>query len=72
MRTAVWIVMCSEPVIRAPSRGLLTGVFLAECHQAGHLVFRKFHFLATETNRIGRQIHEPCKAGRFEGGDWWT
>ena len=37
MRTAVWIVMCSEPEIRRPS-GACSRVLLAERHEAGHLV----------------------------------
>ena len=35
--TAVWMVMCSEPVMRAPLSGWLARVFLADRHQAGHL-----------------------------------
>ena len=37
--TAVWIVMCSEPVIRAPLSGLRRAVFLAQRHQARHFGF---------------------------------
>ena len=37
--TAVWIVMCSEPVIRAPLSGCDGAVFLAQRHQARHLGF---------------------------------
>ena len=36
--TAVWIVMCSEPVMRAPLSGCCGAVLLAHGHQAGHLV----------------------------------
>ena len=38
IRTAVWIVMCSEPAIRAPGQRLVGAVALAHRHQAGHLV----------------------------------
>ena len=44
--TAVWMVMCSEPVTRTPSSGLAGGVFLADRHQAGHLVLGDVDFLA--------------------------
>ena len=37
IRTAVWMVMCSEPVMRAPLSGWLGGVLLADGHEAGHL-----------------------------------
>ena len=35
--TAVWIVMCSEPEMRAPLSGWACGVLLADRHEAGHL-----------------------------------
>ena len=35
--TAVWIVMCSEPVMRAPLSGCDAPNSLAQRHQAGHL-----------------------------------
>ena len=38
IRTAVWIVMCSEPAIFAPGERLALGVALTHRHQAGHLV----------------------------------
>ena len=34
--TAVWIVMCSEPAMRAPLSGWRLAEFLARRHQAGH------------------------------------
>ena len=45
--TAVWMVMCSEPAMRAPLSGCV-GVFLADGHQAGHLDLGDVDFLAAE------------------------
>jgi hypothetical protein len=50
--TAVWIVMCSEPAMRAPFSGL-RAVFLAQRHQARHFGFGDVEFLAAE---IGQAI----------------
>ena len=36
--TAVWMVMCSEPVTRTPASGFDGGVLGADRHQAGHLL----------------------------------
>jgi hypothetical protein len=44
--TAVWMVMCSEPVMRAPCSGLGSGEFFANRHQARHFGFGDAHFLA--------------------------
>ena len=44
--TAVWIVMCSEPVMRAPFSGCDFGELLADRHQAGHLGLGDQDFLA--------------------------
>jgi hypothetical protein len=44
--TAVWMVMCSEPVMRAPFKRLLGSEFLADGHQAGHFGFGDADFLA--------------------------
>ena len=44
--TAVWMVMCSEPVMRAPLSGCVCGVLLADGHQAGHLGLGDGDFLA--------------------------
>ena len=46
--TAVWIVMCSEPVMRAPVSGLLRRELLAGRHQAGHLDLGERDLLAAE------------------------
>ena len=48
MSTAVWIVMCSEPVMRAPASGLRRAVALAQRHEAGHLVLGELDLLAAE------------------------
>ena len=44
--TAVWMVMCSEPVMRAPLSGCVLREFLADRHQAGHLGLGDGDFLA--------------------------
>ncbi len=46
--TAVWIVMCSEPVIRAPFSGCCAAYSRAHRHQAGHLVLGERDLLAPE------------------------
>ena len=44
--TAVWIVMCSEPAMRAPAQRLLARVLLADGHEAGHLGLGDLDLLA--------------------------
>ena len=44
--TAVWMVMCSEPAMRAPFSGCFAAVFLADGHQARHLGLGDRDFLA--------------------------
>ena len=44
--TAVWIVMCNEPVMRTPCERFAGGVFLADRHQAGHFLLGDVDFLA--------------------------
>ena len=46
--TAVWIVMCSDPAMRAPFSGLRCAELLAQRHQARHLGFGDGQFLAAE------------------------
>ena len=48
MSTAVWTVMCSEPVMRAPASGLLAPCSRAQRHEAGHLVLGELDLLAAE------------------------
>ena len=54
IRTAVWMVMCSEPVMRAPLSGCCGAVLLAHGHQAGHLVLGERDLLAAEVGE--RQV----------------
>ena len=51
MRTAVWMVMCSEPAIRAPASGLAAAVALTHRHQAGHLVLGEGDLGAAEVGQ---------------------
>ena len=44
--TAVWMVMCSEPAMRAPFSGCAGAEFGARRHQAGHLDLGDVEFLA--------------------------
>ena len=53
MSTAVWMVMCSEPVMRAPVERLAVGVLGPQGHEAGHLVLGELDLLAAEA-RPGR------------------
>ena len=46
--TAVWIVMCSEPAMRAPFSGLRLAELGAERHQPGHLGLGDVDLLAAE------------------------
>ena len=48
INTAVWIVMCSEPVIRAPFSGCAAAYSRADRHQARHLVLGEHDLLAAE------------------------
>ena len=59
--TAVWMVMCSEPVIRAPRSGWLRRVLLADRHQARHLVLGEPDLLAPELGQ--RQIGDLERDG---------
>ena len=46
--TAVWMVMCSEPEMRAPASGLDGPNSLRSAQQAGHLVLGEVDLLAPE------------------------
>ena len=50
--TAVWIVMWSEPVMRAPLSGLRLAEFLAHRHQARHLDLGHVDFLAAPIGEL--------------------
>ena len=49
--TAVWMVMCSEPVMRAPFSGCPVAEFLAAGHQARHLGFGDLDLLAAPVGK---------------------
>ena len=46
MSTAVWMVMCSEPVMRWPASGFFARVLRAHRHEAGHLLLGELDLLA--------------------------
>ena len=46
MRTAVWIVMWSDPVMRTPASGFSERILFANGHQPWHLLFGNRNFLA--------------------------
>ena len=48
MSTAVWIVMCNEPEMRAPASGLLGPNSARSAAKAGHLVLGEVDLLAAE------------------------
>ncbi len=50
--TAVWMVMCSEPAMRAPRSGLLVAVLGPQGHEPGHLVLGELDLLATEAGQL--------------------
>ena len=58
--TAVWMVMCRLPMMRAPASGFFAGVALAQRHQPGHLLLGEADFLAAELGEA--QIRAPCTA----------
>ena len=66
MSTAVWIVMCSEPVMRAPASGLRRAVLLAQRHEAGHLVLGELDLLAAELGE--REVGDLEVGGLGRGG----
>ena len=49
--TAVWIVMCSEPEMRAPFSGCVVAELLAAGHQARHFGFGDLDFLAAPAGK---------------------
>ena len=60
------MVMCSEPVIRAPLSGLDAPIFAAQRHQARHLGFGDIDLLAAE---IGEgNVLDDIVAGQGFGG----
>ena len=67
MSTAVWMVMCSEPMIRAPAERLGVGELGAGGHQAGHLVLGQLDLLAAEA---GEGEVGDLEVVRGEGHVW--
>ena len=69
MSTAVWIVMCSEPAIRAPGERLVGAVALAHRHQAGHLVLGELDLGAAEVGQaeVGDLVVHVCSCGSVRG-----
>ncbi len=63
--TAVWIVMCRQPAMRAPFSGLDAAVFLARGHQAGHLVLGHGDLLAAPVGQ--RDVLHLVVLGRHVG-----
>jgi hypothetical protein len=51
--TAVWIVMCSDPVMRAPLSGCFGPYSSRSRHQTGHFVLGQFDLLATRGGERG-------------------
>jgi hypothetical protein len=64
--TAVWIVMCSEPVMRAPFRGLRGAEFGAQRHQAGHFGFGDGDFGAAKIGQA--EVGDHIVLAGFERG----
>ena len=62
--TAVWIVMCSDPVMRAPASGWASA-YSAGGHQARHLVLGEPYLLAPE---LGEGKVGDLEIGAARGG----
>ena len=56
MSTAVWMVMCSEPVMRWPAQRLLRARTPAHRHEAGHLLLGELDLLAAPLGQ-GEVLH---------------
>jgi hypothetical protein len=56
--TPVWIVMCSEPAMRAPFSGCCALYSSRICHQARHFGLGDVHFLAAPAGQA------PCRRRR--------
>ena len=67
--TAVWMVMCSEPAMRAPCSGCVRAILLADRHEAGHLGLGDRDFLAAPVGeREIRDLVVALAGGRFQRG----
>ena len=71
MSTAVWMVMCSEPVMRAPASGWRLGVAVAQGHEARHLVLGELDLLAAELGEREVGDLEVGEPGGRGGVRWW-
>ena len=69
INTAVWMVMCRQPAMRAPVSGLLLPCFLAQCHQAGHFVLGQHDLAAAEIGQghIGDFVRKAFGGGLGHG-----
>ena len=72
MRTAVWIVMWSEPAMRAPASGLAVAELGAERHEAGHLDLGQVHLLAAPRGEadVGDLVVTSCEG--HVGSSLWA
>jgi hypothetical protein len=61
--TRVWMVMCSEPAMRAPFSGCAFAELLAAGHQARHFGFGDLDFLAAEVGQRDVRGVEDCGYG---------
>ena len=70
--TAVWMVMCSEPVTRTPLSGLVGAYLCADGHQAGHFLLGDVDFLAAPVGeaRCRRLCSRRWTWGRFAAELW--
>ena len=66
MSTAVWIVMCSEPMIRAPASGFSAPYSSRQRHEAGHLELGELDLLAAPLGE--REIGDLEVGGAGAGG----
>ena len=64
--TAVWIVMCSDPAMRAPLSGCVVGVFGAGRHQARHFGLGDGDFLPPEGGKA--EVGDGVVSGFGHGG----
>ncbi len=78
--TAVWMVMCSDPVIRAPLERAAVAVLGAQGHQAGHLVLGQGDLVASERSQpeigdlvvaIGVEVGVVMWTLQQKVGGWW-
>ena len=75
--TAVWMVMCSEPVIARTAQRLRLGVLAPDRHQARHLVLGELDLLAPERRerQVGHlevALGEGTRARRWAAEAYWS